>query len=143
MSKPETPNETTRKAIEEGRVNERNDDRLQRLVGRIAGHIRNPYTLGEIVALIESDDYNAEMMLQHLLRWVAEAVQMPTLSSIRTRKPDDSQKGGMDGCDLTPVELVDAVYEMVFVYKPESPAQEAWKRRWLANAKRYGAGFDF
>ena len=45
-------------------------------------------------------------------------------------------------CELTPVELVDAVYEMVFSYKPESPAQEQWKRRWLLNAKRYGAGLD-
>ena len=45
-------------------------------------------------------------------------------------------------CELTPVELVDAVYELVFVYKPESHAQEQWKRRWLLNAKRYGAGFD-
>jgi hypothetical protein len=45
-------------------------------------------------------------------------------------------------CELTPVELVDAVYEMVFACKPESPAQEEWKRRWLINAKRHGAGFD-
>ena len=45
-------------------------------------------------------------------------------------------------CELTPVELVDAVYELVFAYKPESSAQEQWKRRWLLNAKRYGAGFD-
>jgi len=45
-------------------------------------------------------------------------------------------------CEWTPVELVDAVYELVFAYKPESPAQEQWKRRWLLNAKRYGAGFD-
>ena len=59
-----------------------------------------------------------------------------------TRKAIEESRG-MDSRELTPVELVDAVYEMVFVYKPESPAQEAWKRRWLANAKRYGAGFDF
>jgi hypothetical protein len=45
-------------------------------------------------------------------------------------------------CELTPVELVDSVYELVFSLKPESPAQAQWKQRWLTNAKRYGAGFD-
>jgi hypothetical protein len=46
------------------------------------------------------------------------------------------------GMELTPVELVDAAYELVFTYKPESPAQEAWKQKWLCNAKRHGAGLD-
>ena len=45
-------------------------------------------------------------------------------------------------CEWTPIELIDAVYEMVFAYKPDSPAQEEWKREWLLNAKRHGAGLD-
>jgi len=44
---------------------------LHRVVGRVAGHIRKPYTLRQIVRQIESNEYNSEMMLQHLLRWVA------------------------------------------------------------------------
>jgi len=40
----------------------------------IAGHIRQPYTLAQIVRQIESNEYNAEMLLQHLLRWVAANV---------------------------------------------------------------------
>jgi hypothetical protein len=52
--------------------------------------------------------------------------------------------GEMYGIDYewTPVELVDAVYELVLCYKPSSPAQEAWKQKWLWNAKRHGAGID-
>jgi hypothetical protein len=40
------------------------------------------------------------------------------------------------------LELVDGAYELVFVYKPSSPAQEAWKRNWLEKARRAGAGPD-
>jgi hypothetical protein len=43
-------------------------------IDRIAGHIRQPYTLAQIVRQIESNEYSAEMMLQHLLRWVAANV---------------------------------------------------------------------
>ena len=43
-------------------------------IDRIAGHIRQPYTLAQIVRQIESNEYNAEMLLQHLLRWVAANV---------------------------------------------------------------------
>jgi hypothetical protein len=44
--------------------------------------------------------------------------------------------------DKTLLELVDGAYELVFVYKPSSPAQEAWKRNWLEKARRAGAGPD-
>ena len=42
--------------------------------------------------------------------------------------------------DTTLLELVDGVYELVELYKPESPAQEAWKRNWLEKARKAGAG---
>lgn len=41
--------------------------RLMRVVLSKAGHIEKPYSLDEILDKIESDDYNAELMLQHLL----------------------------------------------------------------------------
>lgn len=44
---------------------------LNHLIKHRTGHIREPYTLLEIVRKIESNDYGAEMMLQHLLLWVA------------------------------------------------------------------------
>lgn len=44
--------------------------------------------------------------------------------------------------ELTPVELVDAAYDLVFRYDAESPAQKKWKERWLSNARKYGAGLD-
>jgi len=42
--------------------------------------------------------------------------------------------------DQSLLELVDGAYELMEVYKPESPAQEAWKRNWLEKARRAGAG---
>ena len=44
--------------------------------------------------------------------------------------------------DKTLLELVDGAYELVELYKPESPAQEEWKRNWLEKAIRAGAGPD-
>jgi hypothetical protein len=35
-----------------------------------AGHIEQPYSLDEILGKIESDDYSAELMLQHLLHYL-------------------------------------------------------------------------
>lgn len=35
-----------------------------------AGHIEKPYSLDEILDKIESDDYSAELMLQHLLLYL-------------------------------------------------------------------------
>jgi hypothetical protein len=42
---------------------------LSRCAQRIAGHIEKPLDIHAIVAEIESDEYSAEMMLQHLLLW--------------------------------------------------------------------------
>ena len=41
--------------------------RLMRVALSKAGHIEQPYSLNEILGKIESNDYSAEMMLQHLL----------------------------------------------------------------------------
>ncbi len=45
--------------------------------------------------------------------------------------------------DTTLLELVDGAYELVELFKPESPAQEVWKRIWLEKARRAGAGPDW
>ncbi len=47
-------------------------NRLIRVSLNKAGHIEKPYSLDEILDKIESDDYSAEMMLQHLLLHLAE-----------------------------------------------------------------------
>jgi len=36
--------------------------------------------------------------------------------------------------------LVDGVYEIVELYQPKFPAQEKWKKDWLAKARSFGAG---
>ena len=45
--------------------------------------------------------------------------------------------------DTTLLELVDGAYELVEVYKPDSPAAEAWRRNWLEKARKAGAGPDW
>lgn len=45
---------------------------LQILAETIAGHIRAPMTIDEIVAQINGAEYSAELMLQHLILWAAE-----------------------------------------------------------------------
>ena len=45
--------------------------------------------------------------------------------------------------DTTLLELVDAAYELVEIYKPESPSQDAWRRDWLEKARKAGAGPDW
>ena len=45
--------------------------KLERAVLRNAGHIKQPYTLDEILDQIESDNYSADLMLQHLLLYIA------------------------------------------------------------------------
>lgn len=45
---------------------------LQKCAERIAGHIEKPLDIRSIVAEIESDEYSAELMLQHLLLWAAK-----------------------------------------------------------------------
>lgn len=51
-------------------MNSHNHPSLQHIVDCYCSHIRRPFTLEEIVQKIESGDYNAEMLLQHLLVWV-------------------------------------------------------------------------
>lgn len=48
--------------------------RLESLVKTHLSKIREPFTLEEILSQVESADYNAEMMLQHLLLWVSNVV---------------------------------------------------------------------
>jgi hypothetical protein len=48
-------------------------DALQEVARSVAGHIRKPYSAGEIAAIIKSGDYSAEMMMQHLLILVTSA----------------------------------------------------------------------
>lgn len=45
---------------------------LQMCAKRVAGHIAKPMDICDIVSNIESDEYNAELMLQHLLLWSAK-----------------------------------------------------------------------
>lgn len=35
--------------------------------------------------------------------------------------------------------LIDGAYEIVELYKPQSPAQEEWRKRWLEDARSLGA----
>lgn len=46
---------------------------LQKCAERVAGHIRKPLDIHAIALEIESDEYNADLMLQHLLLWTAKA----------------------------------------------------------------------
>jgi hypothetical protein len=36
------------------------------------------------------------------------------------------------------LELIDAAYDLIEIYKPQSPAQEAWKKAWLKKANELG-----
>ncbi len=54
-----------------------------------------------------------------------------------------SEEGGEEVKDQSLLELVDGVYELVELYKPESPAQDEWRRNWLEKARRAGAGADW
>jgi hypothetical protein len=44
---------------------------LQKCAYRIAGHIEKPMDIYAIIQEINSDEYNAELMLQHLILWAA------------------------------------------------------------------------
>jgi hypothetical protein len=41
--------------------------KLRYLAAERCGHIREPYTLDEILDMIHSNEYNAELVIQHLL----------------------------------------------------------------------------
>jgi len=51
-------------------------DALREVTRSVAGHIRKPYSAGEIAAIIESGDYSSEMMMQHLLILVTNAKEL-------------------------------------------------------------------
>ncbi len=42
---------------------------LHAVVSRHCAHIRKPYTLEEICERVAGNEYNAELMVQHLLLW--------------------------------------------------------------------------
>jgi hypothetical protein len=46
-------------------------DSLHEVARLHCSHIRDPYTLEEICSQISGGEYNAEMMLQHLMLWVS------------------------------------------------------------------------
>jgi hypothetical protein len=43
------------------------DPRFSRLVDELASHIRKPFTASELCDRLESGDYSAELLMQHLL----------------------------------------------------------------------------
>lgn len=45
---------------------------VQKCAERIAGRITKPLDIYAIVSEIESDEYSAELMLQHLILWAAK-----------------------------------------------------------------------
>jgi hypothetical protein len=49
---------------------------LHAVVSRHCAHIRKPYTLEEICDQVDGNEYNAELMLQHLLLWCSANVRM-------------------------------------------------------------------
>ncbi|MGL4666473.1 MAG: hypothetical protein ACRCWR_00915 [Saezia sp.] len=42
-------------------------EKLKKVAQAVAGHIREPYTADEIADIIDNAEYNAELMMQHLL----------------------------------------------------------------------------
>ena len=51
--------------------------RLMYVANNKSIHIQHPYTLDEILDKIQSDDYNPELMLQHLLLYMASLPELP------------------------------------------------------------------
>jgi len=51
--------------------------KLERVVSQHCAHIRKPYTLEEICEQVAGEEYNSELMLQHLLLWCS-ANQTPS-----------------------------------------------------------------
>lgn len=40
---------------------------------------------------------------------------------------------------LDAISLLDGCYEIIELFKPESPSQVIWKQKWLAGARKHGA----
>lgn len=38
--------------------------------------------------------------------------------------------------------LIDGAYDIIFIYKPETPSQVEWKKNWLEKAKKHGASLE-
>jgi hypothetical protein len=53
-------------------ITEAEKDAIQYVASWYCEKIINPYTMLEILGLIDSGDYNAELLLQHLLLWVSK-----------------------------------------------------------------------
>ena len=49
---------------------------LQEVAGRHCSHIQKPYTLKEICEHVDGSEYNAELMLQHLLLWCSDYMKL-------------------------------------------------------------------
>lgn len=49
---------------------------LQEVAGRHCSHIQKPYTLEEICEHVDGSEYNAELMLQHLLLWCSDYMKL-------------------------------------------------------------------
>lgn len=47
-------------------------DAIQYVASWYCDRVINPYTMLEMLGLIQSGEYNAELMLQHLLFWVSK-----------------------------------------------------------------------
>lgn len=58
----------TFKAIEE---QNKGMSEIQQIAGHLRQQIKSPMTLEQIIEEYKQDDYSAEMLLQHLLLWVA------------------------------------------------------------------------
>ena len=50
---------------------------LQEVAGRHCSRIQKPYTLKEICEHVDGSEYNAELMLQHLLLWCSDYMKLP------------------------------------------------------------------
>ena len=52
-------------------------DALGEVARKVAGHIEKPYSAEELAAMIESGDYSAELVMQHLLLLIAYPTAKP------------------------------------------------------------------
>jgi hypothetical protein len=41
--------------------------------------------------------------------------------------------------EVAAIELIDGAYDIIELWKPQSPSQEAWRNAWLVKAKELGA----
>lgn len=63
-------------------------------------------------------------------------------NSVRqTLKKHGVKVGGCIKCNEL-LSLVDGCYEIIEIYKPQSPAQVEWKKRWLEKARKLGASCE-